>query len=128
MHPKRVVTVVTKVTHTVSDAPHRALSNKQTGHLGYLGRASRRQARYADPMAAQSISTVWRLKSLGCRPRFPNAIRELIVEMIREDPTWGQARVAAELSVKLGIYVSLRTIRNYWPDDRCVREVTAPWR
>src|SRR5438876_12433243 len=108
MHPKRVVTVVTKVTHTVSDAPHRALSNKQTGHLGYFGRASRRQARYADPMAAQSISPVWRLKSLGCWPRFPNAIRELTVEMILEDTTWAQARVAAELSAKLGIHVARR--------------------
>jgi len=37
--------------------------------------------------------------------------------MIRENPTWGQARVAAELSLKLGIHVSPRTVRNYWPED-----------
>ncbi len=38
--------------------------------------------------------------------------------MARENPTWGQPRVAAELSVKLGIYVlSPRTVRNYWPSE-----------
>jgi hypothetical protein len=35
----------------------------------------------------------------------------------RENPNWGQARVAAELSVKLGIYVSRRTVRVYWPAE-----------
>jgi len=38
--------------------------------------------------------------------------------MVRENPTWGQARVAAELSVKLGIYLSPRTVRAYWPPER----------
>ena len=37
--------------------------------------------------------------------------------MAQENPTWGQARVAAELSVKLGIYVSPRTVRAYWPPE-----------
>jgi len=44
-------------------------------------------------------------------------IRKLIVRMAEENPTWGQARVAAELSVKLGIYVSPRTVRAYWPPE-----------
>ncbi len=35
--------------------------------------------------------------------------------MARENPNWGQARVAAELALKLGIWVSLRTVRAYWP-------------
>ena len=37
--------------------------------------------------------------------------------MARENPTWGQARVAAELSVKLGIHISPRTVRAYWPPE-----------
>src|SRR5262252_6088573 len=35
--------------------------------------------------------------------------------LVRENPTWGEERVAAELSVKLGILVSPRTVRAYWP-------------
>ena len=42
---------------------------------------------------------------------------QLIVQMAQENPTWGQARVAAELSVKLGMYVSPRTVRAYWPPE-----------
>jgi putative transposase len=51
------------------------------------------------------------------RPRLPKHIRDLIVRMALENPTWGQARVAAELSVKLGIDVSPRTVRKYWPPE-----------
>ena len=35
--------------------------------------------------------------------------------MVRENITWGQERVADELSLKLGILVSPRTVRKYWP-------------
>ena len=49
-------------------------------------------------------------KSQAGRPRLPENIRKLIVQMAQENPTWGQARVAAELSVKLGIYVSPRKV------------------
>jgi hypothetical protein len=45
----------------------------------------------------------WRWKCQAGRPRLPENIRKLIVQMARENPTRGQARVAAELSVKLGI-------------------------
>jgi putative transposase len=44
----------------------------------------------------------WRWKSQAVRPRLPENIRKLIVRMAEENPTWGQARVAAELSVKRG--------------------------
>ena len=59
----------------------------------------------------------WRWKSQAGRPRLPENIRKLIVRMAQDNPTWGQARVAAELSVKLGIYVSPRTVRAYWPPE-----------
>ena len=39
----------------------------------------------------------WRLKSRPGRPPLPREIRQLIVRMARENPTWGQMRVAAEL-------------------------------
>jgi putative transposase len=57
----------------------------------------------------------WRLKSRPGRPSLPREIRELVVRMARENPTWGQMRVAAELYLKLGILVSPRTVRKYWP-------------
>ena len=51
------------------------------------------------------------------RPRLPDDLRQLIVRMVRQNPTWGEERVAAELSVKLGILVSPRTVRACWPHD-----------
>src|SRR6266852_2271806 len=51
------------------------------------------------------------------RPRLPGNIRLLIVRMVLENPTWGEERVAAELSVKLRILVSPRTVRSYWPSS-----------
>lgn len=57
----------------------------------------------------------WRRKSKMGRPRLSEKIRQLIVRMVKENPTWGQERVAAELSLKLGISVSPRTVRAYWP-------------
>lgn len=59
----------------------------------------------------------WRRKSKMGRPRLPEKIRQLIVRMVKENPTWGQERVAAELSLKLGIPVSPRTVRAYWPAE-----------
>jgi len=54
----------------------------------------------------------WRLKSRPSRPSLPREIRELVVRMARENPTWGQMRVAAELYLKLGILVSPRTVQS----------------
>src|SRR5229473_7967360 len=59
----------------------------------------------------------WRWKSKPGRPRLPRSVRELIAQMVHENPTWGQARVASELSLKLRIYVSPRTVRAYWPSE-----------
>src|SRR6266550_4398747 len=65
----------------------------------------------------KSFKLFWKGKSQAGRPRIPENIRKLIVQMAQENPTWGQARVSAELSVKLGIYVSPRTVRAYWPPE-----------
>jgi hypothetical protein len=59
----------------------------------------------------------WRWKSRLGRPRIPENLRRLMVRMVRENPTWAEERVAAELSVKLGILVSPRTVWAYWPHD-----------
>jgi putative transposase len=57
----------------------------------------------------------WRWKSRPGRPTLHPEIRALILRMAGENPTWGQMRVAAELYLKLGILVSPRTVRKYWP-------------
>src|SRR5216683_3559751 len=51
----------------------------------------------------------WRWKSRGGRPALPREIRQLIARMVKENVTWGEERIADELSLKLGIYVSPRT-------------------
>jgi len=63
----------------------------------------------------------WKWKCRVGRPRLPGNIRQLIVRMVRENPTWGEERVAAELSVKLRILVSPRTVRSYWPSPSSPR-------
>lgn len=65
----------------------------------------------------QAFRLFWRWKSRGGRPRLPRDIRRLIVEMASNNPSWGQERVADELSLKLGILVSPRTVKKYWPED-----------
>jgi putative transposase len=65
----------------------------------------------------QAFQIFWRLKSRDGRPQIPRALRALITEMVRQNPTWGEARVASELALKLGIRVSPRTVRAYWPQD-----------
>ncbi len=41
----------------------------------------------------------------------------MIKQMVRENPTWDQTRVAAELALTLGLLVSPRTVRAYWLED-----------
>jgi len=61
---------------------------------------------------------LWRWKSRPRgRPRLPGRLQELIFKMARENPTWGEERIAAELLLKLGIRVSPRTVRRYMPLD-----------
>jgi len=75
----------------------------------------------------KGFKLLWRWKSRPGRPSPPLEIRELMVRMAKENPTWSQMRVAAELSLKLAILVSPRTVRKYWPwerDDRRARRAT----
>jgi putative transposase len=65
----------------------------------------------------QGFKLYWKWKSKAGRPRLPKNLQCLIAEMVQANPTWGQARIANELSLKLGIQVSPRTVRAYWPDD-----------
>src|SRR3977135_1136360 len=58
---------------------------------------------------------VWRIKSRPGRPRIPSELRALIRRMARENPLWGEERIANELLVKLGIRISPRTVRKYMP-------------
>jgi putative transposase len=58
----------------------------------------------------------WRNKCQAGRPRIPPALQRLIRTMARENPSWGQERIANELLVKLGLRVSPRTIRKYLPN------------
>jgi putative transposase len=57
----------------------------------------------------------WRWKSRSGRPPIPKELRELIRRMARENPAWGQERIANELLLKLGLRVSPRTVGKYMP-------------
>jgi putative transposase len=65
----------------------------------------------------RAFQLFWRWKSRGGRPRLPRNLRTLIAEMVRENPTWGESRIASELSLKLGVRVSPRTVRAYSPEN-----------
>jgi transposase InsO family protein len=54
----------------------------------------------------------WRSRKRG-RPALPKNLRELIRRMAHDNPTWGEERIAHELSLKLGIRVSPRTVGKY---------------
>jgi len=64
----------------------------------------------------------WQLKSRPGRPRIPADLQRLIIAMARANPTWGEERIADELSLKLGLVVSPRTIGRYLRHRRPPRE------
>jgi putative transposase len=57
----------------------------------------------------------WRWKSEAGRRPIPVKLQHLICEMARDNPSWGEERIANELLLKLGLRVSPRTIRKYMP-------------
>ena len=61
-----------------------------------------------------AFKTFWRWKSCKQgRPALPKNLRELVRRMAHDNPTWGEERIANELSLKLGIRVSPRTVGKY---------------
>jgi hypothetical protein len=57
---------------------------------------------------------LWRWKSRHAgRPQLPKNLRALVVTMARENPSWGEGRIADELSLKLGLSVDPRTVGKY---------------
>jgi transposase InsO family protein len=67
----------------------------------------------------QGFQLFWRWQSKPGRPRIPVELQALIRQMARDNPTWGQERMANELLLKLGLKVSPRTVRKYML-DHCV--------
>jgi hypothetical protein len=70
----------------------------------------------------------WKSRPRG-RPRLPGNLQELIRRMAAEN-LWGEARIADELRLKLGIGVAPRTVGKYLSDGRgpacpCVKAETA---
>ena len=59
----------------------------------------------------------WRWKSKMGRPAIPEELITLNRRMARENPLWGEERIANELLLKLGIRVSPRTVRKYMPKE-----------
>ncbi|MCU1338198.1 MAG: hypothetical protein JWO19_3779, partial [Bryobacterales bacterium] len=58
----------------------------------------------------QAFRLFWRWKSRKRgRPPLPKNLQELIRKMARENPIWGEERIANELFLKLAIRVSPRT-------------------
>ena len=57
----------------------------------------------------------WKRKSRPGRRPIPLRLRQLIEQMVSKSPFWGEERIAHELLLKLGIRVSPRTVRAYWP-------------
>jgi putative transposase len=63
----------------------------------------------------QGWKLFWRLKSRPGRPSIPAQLQALIRQMARENPLWGEERIANELRLKLGLEISPRTVRKYLP-------------
>lgn len=80
----------------------------------------------------QGFRLFWRWKSTSGRPPLPADLQALIRRMARENPTWGQERIANELLLKLGLRVSPRTVRTYMPrrvdHGRGPRRASQRWR
>jgi hypothetical protein len=70
----------------------------------------------------------WRFRSGGKpgRPRIPRRHIAFIKQISRENPAWGEDRIALEMKLKLGIEHSTSTIRRYMVDSGPVASST--WR
>jgi putative transposase len=59
----------------------------------------------------------WKSRKRG-RPALPKNLRELIRQMARDNPIWGEEQIANELLLKLSLRVSPRTVRKYLDHDQ----------
>jgi putative transposase len=66
----------------------------------------------------EAFRLFWRWRSRPGRPRLPPDLQRLIAGMARDNPTWGEERIAAELLLKLGMRLSPRTVRRYMDRPR----------
>lgn len=64
-----------------------------------------------------AFSLFWKWRSRSGRPRLPQDLRKLIRQLVHDNPTWGEERIADEFWLKLGIRISPRTVRAYWPAE-----------
>jgi putative transposase len=66
----------------------------------------------------QGFRLFWRWKSKRPgRPKLPKNLQKLIRRMAAENPSWGQERIADELTLKLRISISPRTVQKYLTED-----------
>jgi hypothetical protein len=69
-----------------------------------------------DPLAQEGLQLFWTWESKPRgRPRIPGKLRKLIVNLAKDNPTWGEERIAAEQLLRLGIRVSPRAVRRSLP-------------
>ena len=62
----------------------------------------------------EGFRLLWRWKSRRRgRPPLPKNLQALVRQLANDNPTWGEQRIADELSLKLGIQISPRTVRRY---------------
>jgi putative transposase len=61
----------------------------------------------------QRFRMFWRWQSQPGRPPISAELQALIRRLARNNPTWGEERIANELWLMLGLRVSPRTIRKY---------------
>ncbi len=59
----------------------------------------------------EAFRLFWRWRSRPGRPPLPAEFQLVIAVMARDNPTWGEDRMTAELLLKLGIRVAPRTVR-----------------
>ena len=73
----------------------------------------------------QGFRLFWRWKSSRTATD-SRELQALIRHMARDNPTWGEERIANELLLKLGLRVSPRTVRKYMPKRFEYGEANAP--
>jgi hypothetical protein len=79
--------------------------------------SDRREAGHLDPVASARLSALVEVEIEASRTApSPDRAPQLIAKMAKENPNWGEERLAAELLLKLGIRVSPRSVRRYMPD------------